>query len=179
MAGLGFVHLKVVPSYHSQLARQRDPCALQTAPLRHPYKQFAHPTRAGGQVTLAFCWAHWRRKFVEIDRVGPAPIAHEMLERIAAHYAIESRIRGRSAEERRVVRQTESKPLVEALKAWLESKLIAVSEKSIIAEAIRYGFNHWDGLVQFLSDGRIEMTPTALSGRSVRLPSIAWPLCRP
>jgi hypothetical protein len=42
------------------------------------------------------------------------------LERIAALYAIESRIRGRSAEERRAVRQAETKPLVEKLKAWLE-----------------------------------------------------------
>jgi hypothetical protein len=42
----------------------------------------------------------------------------------------------------------ESKPLVEALKAWLESKRIAVLEKSVIAEAIRYGLSHSDGLVQ-------------------------------
>jgi len=35
---------------------------------------------------LARCWSHWRRKFVEIDRAGPAPIAHAALERIAALY---------------------------------------------------------------------------------------------
>ena len=39
----------------------------------------------------------------------------------------------------------------------LETRLAAVSEKSTIAEAIRYGFHHWDGLVRFLDDGRIEM----------------------
>jgi hypothetical protein len=64
-------------------------------------------------VTLAFCWLHWRRYFFEIDKRGPAPIAHEALERIATLYAIENRIRGRSAEERRAIRQTETKPLVE------------------------------------------------------------------
>ena len=85
---------------------------------------------------------------VDIDKDGPAPIAHEALERIAALYAIESRIRGRSAEERRAVRQAETKPLVEKLKAWLENRLIAVSEKSTIAEAIRYGLTRWDGLVR-------------------------------
>ncbi len=94
---------------------------------------------------------------MDIDRAGPAPIAHEALERIAALYAIESRIHARSAEERRDIRQAETKPLVEDLRAWLETRLIAVSEKSSIAEAIRYGFNHWDGLVRFLEDGRIEM----------------------
>src|SRR4029077_3582503 len=64
---------------------------------------------------------------------------------------------GRSAEERRAVRQAETKPLVEKLRAWLETRLAAVSEKSTIAEANRYGFHHWDGLVRFLDDGRIEM----------------------
>ena len=46
---------------------------------------------------------------------------------------------------------------MEKLRAWLETRLAAVSEKSSIAEAIRYGFHHWDGLVRFLDDGRIEM----------------------
>src|ERR1039457_1932360 len=69
----------------------------------------------------------------------------------------ESRIRGRSAEQRRAVRQAQTRPLVEALRAWLENRLMAVSDKSSIAAAIRYGFNHWDGLVRFLDDGRIEM----------------------
>jgi transposase len=46
--------------------------------------------------------------------------------------------------------------LVEKLKAWLETRLIAVSE-STIAAAIRYGLSRWDGLVRFLDDGRIEM----------------------
>ena len=113
--------------------------------------------RDGGPVTLAFCWTHWRREFVKIDEGGPAPIAHEALERIAALYAIESRIRGRSADERRVIRQAETRPLVEALKTWLENRLVAVSDKSTIADVIRYGFNHWHGLVRFLDDGRIEM----------------------
>lgn len=121
------------------------------------YQQLADPGRDGGAVTLAFCWLHWRRYFFEIDKGGPAPIAHEALERITALYAIESRIRGRSPEERRAVRQAETKPLVEAFRVWLENKLMTVSGKSAIAAAIRYGFNQWDGLVRFLDDGRIEM----------------------
>ena len=108
-------------------------------------------------MTLAYCWLHWRRYFFDIDKAGPAPIAHEALERIAALYAIEGRIRGRSAAERRALRQAETKPLVEELKAWLEAKLKAVSEKSTIADAIRYGLSRWNGLARFLDDGRIEM----------------------
>lgn len=120
------------------------------------YKQLVGP-KHDGKVTLAFCWVHFRREFWKIAQSGPAPIAEETLERIAKLYAIEKRIRGSSAEERRAVRQAESKPIVEDLRSWLEKNLVAVSQKSSIAEVIRYGFNHWDGLVHFLDDGRIEM----------------------
>src|SRR6266403_2320168 len=131
------------------------------------YDQLANPARDGGAVTLAHCWLHWRRYFFDIDKAGPAPIAHEALERIAALYAIESRIRGRSAEERRAARQAETKPLVEKLKAWLETRLVTVSEKSTIATAIRYGLSRWDSLVRFLDDGRIEMDTNRVE-RSMR-----------
>jgi transposase len=144
-----------------------DYCGIIQCDGYAAYKQLTDPAGTDSWVTLAFCWSHWRRKFVEIDRAGPAPIAHEALERIAALYAIEGRIRGRSAEERRAVRQAETKPLVEKLKAWLETQLGAVSGKSVIAEAIRYGFNHWDGLVQFLEDGRIEMDTNSVE-RAIR-----------
>src|ERR1700687_3242283 len=87
-------------------------------------------------VTLAFCWAHLRRRFFDIAEGGPDPIAGEALARIAALYAIEKSIRGRSAAERRAVRQEKSKPLVLALKAWFEQQLARVSAKSPIAQAL-------------------------------------------
>jgi transposase len=126
------------------------------------YKQLADGRRAGGPATLAFCWAHWRRHFYEIAKANPAPIASEALERIAALYAIETTIRGRSAEDRVAVRQAQSKPLVEAFKTWLEGELARVSGKSVIANAIRYGLKHWEGLVRFLDDGRIELDTNAV-----------------
>ncbi|GEP61823.1 hypothetical protein RSO01_89890 [Reyranella soli] len=59
-------------------------------------------------VQLAFCWSHVRRKFYELATPGPAPIASEALTRIGELYRIEGEIRGRSAEERRMVRQERS-----------------------------------------------------------------------
>jgi transposase len=44
-----------------------------------------------------------------------------------------------------------------AFKPWLKHELARVSGKSGIAEELRYGLNHWDGLVRFLDDGRIEL----------------------
>jgi transposase len=122
---------------------------------------------ATGAVQLAFCWAHWRRKFYEIARAGDAPIASEALVRIAAIYAIDAEIRGQEAETRRLVRQQRSTPLVNEFKTWLERQLAAVSRKSTIAEAIRYGLGRWDGLVRFLDDGRIELDSNAVE-RTIR-----------
>jgi transposase len=130
------------------------------------YKTIADKA-SGEAITLAFCWAHLRRHFFDIAKGGDAPIASEALERIAAIYAIEKNIRGSSAEERRAVRQNKSKPLVVALKAWLEHQLTCVSAKATIADEIRYGLNHWGGLIRFLDDGRIELD-TNIVERGIR-----------
>lgn len=120
-----------------------------------------------GTVQLAFCWAHWRRRFYEIAQAGNAPIATEALARIAAIYAIEAEIRGREAETRHATRQQRTKRPVEELKTWLEAQLATVSRKSTIAEAIRYGLGRWDGLVRFLDDGRIEIDSNVVE-RTIR-----------
>jgi transposase len=98
---------------------------------------------------------------------SPAPIATEALKRIAGLYEIEAEIRGKSAEERRAVRQEKTKPLVAALKTWLETTLAQLASSSTIAQALRYGLNHWDGLVRFLDDGRIEIDSNTVE-RSMR-----------
>jgi hypothetical protein len=72
-----------------------------------------------------------------------------------------------SADERRRTRRQKSKPLVLAFKPWLEHELTRVSGKSGIAEELRYGLNHWEGLVRFLDDGRIELD-TNIVERSIR-----------
>ena len=133
------------------------PRAARSADPGAAYRQLADPKRPGGPVTLAFCWAHWRRQWFDIARSPPAPIAAETLKRIAELYRIEAEIRSKSADERRAVRQRNTKPLVTALKTWIEKTLVQVPGGSSIAQAIRYGLNQWDGLVRFLDDGRIEI----------------------
>jgi transposase len=130
------------------------------------YKTIAKAER-GEAITLAFCWAHLRRKFFDLAKEGNAPIASEALDRIAKLYVIEKAIRGQSAEARRAVRQEKSKPLVVELGAWFEQQLARVSGKSLVAEAIRYALNHWEGLTRFLDDGRIELD-TNIVERSIR-----------
>jgi hypothetical protein len=102
-----------------------------------------------GDVRLAFCWSHVRRRFYELAQAGPAPIASEALARIAALYRIESEITGQSADQRRNDRQERSRPLVEALEPWLREKLSLISQKTKLAEAIFYALARWAGLRLF------------------------------
>jgi transposase len=123
--------------------------------------------RPPDQIKLAFCWAHCRRGFYELYRSTGSPLAEEALRRIGELYAIEAEIRGRPAEERRAVRQERSTPLVEALHAWLTLQLGRVSGRSTLAEAIRYALRHWQGLVLFLEDGRLELDTNVIE-RAIR-----------
>jgi transposase len=119
--------------------------------------KLADPERGGGPVRLAYCRAHWRGQWFDIAKSPPAPIAAQVLQRIAELYRIETEIRGEEAQARRAVRHQKSKPLIKALKSWLEEMLRQVPSGSSTAKAIRYGFNQWDGLLRFLDDGRIEI----------------------
>jgi len=118
-------------------------------------------------VQLAFCWSHVRRRFYELAAAGPAPIASEVLERITALYRIETEVRGRSADERRAVRQVKSRPVIDDLKPWLAAKLGLISQKTKLAEAIRYALSRWEGLTRFIDDGRIEIDSNPVE-RSIR-----------
>ena len=118
-------------------------------------------------VTLAFCWAHVRRRFYELAAAGPAPIASEALRRIAELYRIEDDIRGRSPEQRRAARQEKSLPIVVDLEPWLREKFGLISQKTKLAEAIRYTLSRWEGLSRFLDDGRIEIDSNTVE-RSIR-----------
>ena len=133
------------------------------------YKKLAAPSRPGRPVTLAYCWSHLRRQFYEVYVGGNAPIATEALRRIKLLYDAEAEIRGLPPELRRAIRQERSKPVVEALKPWLEESLAKVSKGSKLGEGLAYGLNHWEGLVRFLDDGRIEIDSNTVE-RSIRGP---------
>src|SRR6516165_391924 len=120
-----------------------------------------------GEIVLAACWAHTRRKFFDVHEATGSPIAGEALRRIAELYVIERSIRGRAAEERRSVRDSRSRPLVEAMKPWLEAQLGRIPGRSGLADAIRYTLSRWPALCHFLDDGRIELDNNSVE-RAIR-----------
>ena len=90
-----------------------------------------------------------------------------VVKRIAELYAIESGVRGEPAQERQRVRHEQSRPLVEAMHVWLNEQLGRIPGASTLAKAIRYALNHWNGLVIFLEDGRLELDTNTVE-RAIR-----------
>ena len=120
-----------------------------------------------GRVQESACMAHVRRPFFDLYAAHKSAVAKEALERIQALYSIEEEIRGRSAEERRAVRNERSRPLLESLKQWMEETLGKLSRKSDTTRAIHYALGRWDALMRFCDDGRLEIDNNAAE-RSLR-----------
>jgi transposase len=116
-----------------------------------------NPVYETGRVREAGCMAHVRRKFYDLVVAHNSPVATEALERIAQLYAIEKEIRGQLPEQRREVRTLRSRPLLDALKQWLEETLGKLSKKSDTAAAVRYALGQWKVLELYCDDGRLEI----------------------
>jgi hypothetical protein len=131
------------------------------------YNRLIAPDRTGPSIQLAYCWAHARRKLIEITRTGPAPIAEEGLALIRALYASEADIRGCDPAARLAARQERAAPILARLDAWLQHHRPRASAKSPLGEALAYIAKYRDGLGRFLTDGRVEIDNNAVE-RSIR-----------
>ncbi|WP_244432369.1 IS66 family transposase [Rhizobium johnstonii] len=142
------------------------------------YNRLVAPERVGLEIRLAYCWAHARRKLVEITRNATAPIADDGVRRIGELYSIEAELRGLDPQARLAGRQERSAPLITDMQAWLVSHRARVGTKSPLGEALAYMAKYWEGLKLFLTDGRIEIDSNSVE-RTIR--PIAGPesLCAP
>jgi len=122
---------------------------------------------ADGIILEAACWAHVRRKFFDVHKAQGSPLAAEAIKRIGALYGIEDAIRGKPPQERHSVRDAQAMPLLDSLHSWLQETLRSLSQKSALAEAIRYTLKLWSALVRYAGDGRIEIDNNAAE-RSLR-----------
>jgi hypothetical protein len=84
----------------------------------------------GNQIVEAACMAHVRRKFHDVIKLKPSPIADEALSRIGALYDIEDRIRGMPADQRRTLRQQHARPILDELKVWIEDDAFDVAAEA-------------------------------------------------
>lgn len=107
---------------------------------------------ASGEIVEVACWAHARRYFYEAlpsERV----LAEDMLERIAALYAVEERAKARSEAERFLLRQEQARPILSGIQAWLEKHGPGVLPKGPMGQAISYAQGNWAALTRYLEQG--------------------------
>jgi transposase len=104
----------------------------------------------------AACWAHVRRKFVEAaaGRKNQAA-AHQMVALIGKLYLIERSVKDKTPEERKEIRQAQSRPILDKIKIWLDSKAGKALPKSLLGKAIHYALGLWPLLIIFADDGNI------------------------
>lgn len=131
------------------------------------YNRLLAPDRIGPAIQLAHCWAHARRKLIEITRPGPAPIAEEGVALIRTLYAIEAEIRGCDSAARLDARQERSAPILARIDNWLVHHRARASAKSPLGEALAYIAKYRDGLGRFLTDGRVEIDSNTVE-RTIR-----------
>ena len=107
-------------------------------------------------VWLVNCMVHIRRHFEQaLDE--NRPMAEHGLKEIQHLYKIEHMCddAGMSFDERKAKRQELSKPIMEAMKLWMETEGVKYSESSLIGKAITYAYTRWDNMMRYLDDGRL------------------------
>ena len=107
-------------------------------------------------VRLVNCMVHIRRHYEQaLDE--NRPMAEHALAEIQHLYKIERMCddAGLSPEERKAKRQELSKPIMEAMKLWMETEGVKYSESSQIGKAITYAYTRWDNMMRYLEDGRL------------------------
>jgi transposase len=107
----------------------------------------------GVELLVAHCLAHGRRQIVEVAQNFPVECRH-VLEQLGEVYRNDAAARdaGLAAEERLRFHQQHSKPIIDALQAWLEAQFAErkVEPNSSLGKAITYLLRHWKGLTLFL-----------------------------
>jgi transposase len=126
-----------------------------------------NPITGRAHMTEVACWAHVRRKIYEVHSSTKSPAAQDLLERMRALFAIEAQIRGRPAEKRQAARAEHAMPLLDDLKAAMESAHARGSKKGGLGKGIRYALSRWNSLIRYVADGRLDMTNNAAE-RSMR-----------
>jgi transposase len=137
--------------------------------LADGYGAYDALARAGPGFTLAHCWAHVRRKFVEAEPHYPGPCG-EALALIGQLYAVEracpqvqatldKAARAEALRVRAALRGAQAAPVVAELRAWAHRQR-ALPESSL-GKAISYMLGLWPGLTRFLEDPRIPLDNNA------------------
>ena len=108
------------------------------------------------------CWAHVRRKFVDVvkgrvkneKKKGHADTALEYIQQL---YAIEKSadLQELSLSDRYQLRQEKAKPLLKQIQELLEELAPKTPPQGLLGKAVEYALNQWKRLERYTEDGRL------------------------
>jgi transposase len=114
-------------------------------------------------VTQLGCWAHVRRKFVDITKSGVSDesskiTAKKAVELIGKLYGIEREIKDKPPDEKRVIRQEKAKPICNDIRVWLDANFFPAQHSGgALAKALVYLNNQFAKLIIYLEDGKLSI----------------------
>lgn len=152
---------KTLPSRSQEAARQVLN-GYRGIVMADGYAAYDALARAGPSFTLAHCWAHVRRKFIEAEPHFPEP-CRQALDLIGQLYAVEGDVPSPSDPANRAetlalrgrLRDERSRPIVGAIRDWALARR-SLPESSL-GKAVAYMLGLWKGLTLFLDDPRIPL----------------------
>ena len=115
----------------------------------------------GKNMVHAGCWAHARRYFFQALQLnGKDLVALGIVVEIDKLFELEAdaKAAGLSAAERLELRRQKAQPIVEALKARVESARALALPRSALGKACDYALGRWGQLRHFLDYGQIELS---------------------
>ncbi len=120
-----------------------------------------------GSFTLANCWSHARRNVLEAESEAPGQVA-EFLDMVAKLYAIEEKAAAGPPQENRrgyryrideellrVLRDTESRPVVTQIHAWMLAQRCIPG--GLLKARMEYVAKRWTALTRFLENPKIPL----------------------
>jgi hypothetical protein len=167
------------PADHPLVLYDYDPSRSAEVP-KHLFAGFAGVLQTDGYegygaigrepgIVHVGCWAHARRKFTHALK-GAGTSRKKGAKRRTKHsqaeaglrfiqklYGIERSVQDATPEERQRVRQTESLPVVAALREWLDRALQAVVPQSLTGKAVTYLDTQWPKLVRVFDHGFVPL----------------------
>ena len=111
------------------------------------------------RLTHLACWAHCRRYWMEALQALPRAArtreqpAAQALELIAKLYEVEKRVKANTPQERQVIRQQDSVPVLAMIEVLVQRHQHAVLPQSALGKALHYTASQWAKLTRYVHDG--------------------------
>ncbi len=126
---------------------------------------------ANPSLTIAHCWAHVRRKFIEAEDAYPE-LSKPAVSMIRDLYRIEKKIprittdtpeceRKKLLELRHKIRKRESRPKIDEIREWAFENLPNTLPESKMGRALNYMLKLWPGLTVFLDNPEVPLDNNA------------------